>query len=67
MNDDSNAMNADQGHASRYAAFMRGSKHPMLREFAALCGFELDDFQIRSCQEIEDGRGVLVAAPTGSG
>ena len=55
------------GHASRYADFMRGSKHPMLRDFAGLYGFELDDFQIRSCEEIEDGRGVLVAAPTGSG
>ena len=68
MNDDINdGIDVDQGHASRYAAFMRGSTHPMLREFAGLCGFELDDFQIRSCQEIEDGRGVLVAAPTGSG
>src|SRR6476660_7766480 len=26
-----------------------------------------DDFQVRACQEIEEGRGVLVAAPTGSG
>ena len=60
-------MDVDRGHASRYAAFKRSTKHPMLRDFAGLCGFELDDFQIRSCQEIEDGRGVLVAAPTGSG
>ena len=39
----------------------------MLRDFAALYDFPLDDFQVRACQEIEEGRGVLVAAPTGSG
>ncbi|MGI8645287.1 MAG: DEAD/DEAH box helicase [Nocardioides sp.] len=36
-------------------------------EFAADMPFPLDDFQLRACREIEDGRGVLVAAPTGSG
>jgi ATP-dependent RNA helicase HelY len=30
-------------------------------------GFELDDFQIAACQGLEDGRSVLVAAPTGAG
>ena len=29
--------------------------------------FGLDDFQLRACREVEAGRGVLVAAPTGSG
>ena len=29
--------------------------------------FRLDDFQVRACHELEAGRGVLVAAPTGSG
>ena len=29
--------------------------------------FELDDFQFRACEALEDGRGVLVAAPTGAG
>ena len=29
--------------------------------------FGLDDFQLSACREIEEGRGVLVAAPTGSG
>ncbi|HYJ26350.1 MAG TPA: DEAD/DEAH box helicase [Nocardioides sp.] len=61
-------MNEDQdGHAERYAAFMRAKDYPMLQDFAGLYGFELDNFQVRACQEIEDGRGVLVAAPTGSG
>lgn len=53
--------------AERYAAFRREKPYPMLKDFAGLYGFELDDFQLRACREIEDGRGVLVAAPTGSG
>jgi ATP-dependent RNA helicase HelY len=36
-------------------------------DFAHLYDFELDDFQVRACQDLEAGRGVLVAAPTGSG
>ena len=51
----------------RYAAFQRDKDYPMVKDFAGLYGFELDDFQVRACREIEDGRGVLVAAPTGSG
>ena len=39
----------------------------LLDEFAGLYDFPLDDFQVRACQEIEAGGGVLVAAPTGSG
>ncbi len=38
-----------------------------MRDFTELFDFELDDFQVRACREIEAGRGVLVAAPTGSG
>ena len=40
---------------------------PCSSDFGAHYAFALDDFQVRACQEIEDGRGVLVAAPTGSG
>jgi ATP-dependent RNA helicase HelY len=29
--------------------------------------FELDPFQVRSCEALEDGHGVLVCAPTGAG
>jgi ATP-dependent RNA helicase HelY len=46
---------------------MRHKDHPVVRDFGALYDFPLDDFQLRACREIEDGRGVLVAAPTGSG
>src|SRR6478736_1257665 len=53
--------------AERYAAFQREKPYPMLKDFEGLYGFELDDFQLRACREIEDGRGVLVAAPSVSG
>jgi len=53
--------------AQRYAEFQRTKGHPVLKDFTALYDFPLDDFQIRACEEIEDGKGVLVAAPTGSG
>ncbi len=53
--------------AARYAAYRKDAKYPGLRGFAGLYSFPLDDFQARACREIEDGRGVLVAAPTGSG
>ena len=39
----------------------------MLRDFAAQYPFALDGFQVAACRRIEDGHGVLVAAPTGSG
>jgi ATP-dependent RNA helicase HelY len=53
--------------SEQYAAFRAGQKHPVFRDFATLYPFPLDDFQVRACKELEDGRGVLVAAPTGSG
>ncbi|GGR40577.1 ATP-dependent RNA helicase HelY [Nocardioides luteus] len=57
----------DASPAEKYAAFKRDKDYPVYRDFAALYDFGLDDFQIRACREIEDGKGVLVAAPTGSG
>jgi ATP-dependent RNA helicase HelY len=56
-----------QSPAERYADFHKDRRHPVLRDFAAHYDFPLDDFQLRACREIEDGRGALVAAPTGSG
>ena len=49
--------------SERYADYRKHRGHPVLRDFAALYDFPLDDFQVRACHEIEDGRGVLVAAP----
>ncbi|WP_206480445.1 DEAD/DEAH box helicase, partial [Micrococcus sp. KRD128] len=55
--------------AERYAR-ARAARHHAgseLGRFAARVGFPLDDFQRRACAEVEDGHGVLVAAPTGAG
>ena len=58
-----------EGHspADSYARMRRNQRHPLFAGFASLYDFELDDFQVRACHELEEGKGVLVAAPTGSG
>ncbi|MFI5074935.1 MAG: DEAD/DEAH box helicase [Actinomycetales bacterium] len=38
-----------------------------LAAFASTLGFPLDPFQVESCEALEAGHGVLVAAPTGAG
>ncbi len=53
--------------AEGYARMRTARAHPVLHEFTSRYSFPLDDFQLRACREIEDGHGVLVAAPTGSG
>lgn len=53
--------------AEQYARYRRNKEHPGLAEFASHYEFGLDDFQVRACRELEEGRSVLVAAPTGSG
>jgi ATP-dependent RNA helicase HelY len=50
-----------------YASFRRRQAHPLLAGFTGLYEFGLDDFQLRACRELEEGRSVLLAAPTGSG
>ncbi|MFV0463835.1 MAG: DEAD/DEAH box helicase [Nostocoides sp.] len=40
---------------------------PALTQFAHNLEFPLDPFQVQACQGLEQGRGVLVAAPTGAG
>ena len=55
------------GPADSYARMRRNRRHPLFAGFASLYDFTLDDFQVRACRELEDGKGVLVAAPTGSG
>lgn len=38
-----------------------------LDRFIAGLSFEPDDYQVKACQDLDDGAGVLVAAPTGAG
>ncbi|TYL55959.1 DEAD/DEAH box helicase [Nocardioides sp. BGMRC 2183] len=53
--------------AARYAAARRRARHPVFHDFADGYPFGLDDFQVEACQQVEEGHGVLVAAPTGAG
>src|SRR5215831_17247132 len=55
--------------ARRYAAFreQQAEDGPVLTQFQALYDFKFDDFQLAACHALDDGHGVLVAAPTGSG
>ena len=55
------------GPAAAYAADRTRRQYPVFTDFTGHYAFPLDDFQVRACHEIEEGRGVLVAAPTGSG
>jgi ATP-dependent RNA helicase HelY len=57
----------DDSPAARYAAFRRRQTGPALADFEAGYPFGLDSFQRTACRALEEGRGVLVAAPTGAG
>jgi ATP-dependent RNA helicase HelY len=54
-------------YASAWMAGVTGRRHPRLAEFAVTRPFPLDPFQLEACRALEDGRGVLVCAPTGAG
>jgi ATP-dependent RNA helicase HelY len=53
--------------AERYTAARERRAAPALQSFEQLYDFPLDEFQLSACRSLEDGHGVLVAAPTGSG
>ena len=55
--------------AERYAAAAARTRRERseVGRFTAGLDFPLDDFQLRACEAVEEGRGVLVAAPTGAG
>jgi ATP-dependent RNA helicase HelY len=59
-------VSAELSPAEKYAA-ARQRATSAGETFQALYDFPLDDFQLRACRALEDGHGVLVAAPTGSG
>jgi ATP-dependent RNA helicase HelY len=66
-NPDEVASSPSPSPAEAYAASARRGTHPQLTRFAAESSFEFDDFQIRGCEALEGGHGVLVCAPTGAG
>ncbi len=54
--------------AQRYAAFRRQqTEDGDIAQFQALYDFRFDEFQRQACKALNEGHGVLVAAPTGSG
>ncbi|NDB49484.1 MAG: DEAD/DEAH box helicase, partial [Actinobacteria bacterium] len=53
--------------AERLVAAKRRNRYPLASEFSGRYEFPFDDFQTISCQHVEDGKSVLVAAPTGAG
>ncbi|MFJ4877620.1 DEAD/DEAH box helicase [Streptomyces sp. NPDC088745] len=62
-------MTEDLSPAERYAAsrIRAAEEATALHPFRAMYDFDLDPFQIEACEALEAGKGVLVAAPTGSG
>ena len=55
--------------AERYAADRRRQveEQTELSKFGKLYSFDLDQFQLDGCAALQEGHGVLVAAPTGAG
>jgi ATP-dependent RNA helicase HelY len=53
--------------AERFASAKLRAKNPHVSAFRESRTFDLDPFQIAACESIEQGRSVLVAAPTGAG
>ncbi len=53
--------------AERFRRFRERQSSPALAEFADSFSFSLDDYQLQACRHVEEGSGVLVAAPTGAG
>ena len=53
--------------AERYAQSQRKRSYIAFEEFSLRFDFPFDDFQIEACNAVEEGKSVLVAAPTGAG
>ena len=53
--------------AEQYAAARARGTHPLTTQFIGQFDFGFDEFQVAACHAVEDGKGVLVAAPTGAG
>ncbi|OEJ29752.1 RNA helicase [Streptomyces agglomeratus] len=62
-------MTEDLSPAERYAAarIRTAEQATQLAPFRELYDFDLDPYQVEACKALEAGKGVLVAAPTGSG
>ncbi|MBT2514787.1 RNA helicase [Arthrobacter sp. ISL-30] len=63
------SLSGPQSPSERYqaAAERTAESKTYLGAFIRTLEFELDDFQRDACRSLQEGRGVLVAAPTGAG
>lgn len=57
----------EQSPAQRFAAFRTRQGHARVEAFRSTLAFNLDSFQYQACSALDEGRSVLVAAPTGAG
>ncbi|MEY3400036.1 MAG: hypothetical protein RLZZ486_504 [Actinomycetota bacterium] len=53
--------------AEKYRAAKLRNKYQLTNQFMQRYEFSFDDFQLAGCHSLEDGKSVLVAAPTGAG
>lgn len=53
--------------SERYALSRQQRRQPRIADFQATIKFDLDPFQRAACGALDEGRSVLVAAPTGAG
>ncbi|MEU9255964.1 DEAD/DEAH box helicase [Streptomyces sp. NPDC048270] len=62
-------MTEELSPAERYAAarIRAAEEASALAPFREMYAFDLDPYQVEACKALEAGKGVLVAAPTGSG
>lgn len=62
-------MTEELSPAERYAAarIRAAEEASALHPFREMYEFDLDPYQVEACKALEAGKGVLVAAPTGSG
>jgi len=58
---------AELSPAERYAQSRCKSTYQAFEKFSSEFDFPFDDFQIEACRCVEEGKSVLVAAPTGAG
>lgn len=62
-----NSKSTEPSASERYQRAKQFNKYQQLKLFQSELPFPMDDFQELACQALEDGNGVLVAAPTGAG
>jgi ATP-dependent RNA helicase HelY len=60
-------MSTELSPAERYAAAKSKTRLPILDAFTDKLAIDLDPFQREACALVEQGKSVLVAAPTGAG